>query len=50
MQRRSAGRSGSKAKKVVIVGAGPGGLANAMLLAQAGFDVEVLEKQARVGG
>ena len=50
MQRRSAGRSGSRGKKVVIVGAGPGGLANAMLLAQAGFDVEVLEKQARVGG
>ncbi|MGB5552819.1 MAG: phytoene desaturase family protein [Thermoanaerobaculia bacterium] len=50
MQRRRAERRGSRAKKVVIVGAGPGGLANAMLLAQAGFDVEVLEKQAHVGG
>ncbi|MGB5391001.1 MAG: NAD(P)-binding protein, partial [Thermoanaerobaculia bacterium] len=49
MQRRRAERRGSRAKKVVIVGAGPGGLANAMLLAQAGFDVEVLEKQAHVG-
>ncbi len=50
MRRRSAERRGSRAKKVVIVGAGPGGLANAMLLAQAGFDVEVLERQGHVGG
>ena len=50
MRRRSAERRGSRAKKVVIVGAGPGGLANAMLLAQSGFDVEVLEKQGQVGG
>ncbi len=50
MRRRSAERRGSKGKKVVIVGAGPGGLANAMLLAQAGFDVEVLERQGHVGG
>jgi len=50
MQRRSAERRGSRRKKVVIVGAGPGGLANAMLLAQAGFDVEVLERQGHVGG
>ena len=36
--------------KVVIVGAGPGGLASALLLASAGVDVTILEKQARVGG
>jgi phytoene desaturase len=38
------------ASKVVIVGAGPGGLAAAMLLAGKGADVTVLEKQPRVGG
>ncbi|MEM9355736.1 MAG: phytoene desaturase family protein [Pseudomonadota bacterium] len=37
-------------KKVVIVGAGPGGLASAMLLAHAGLDVTVLERQPYVGG
>lgn len=37
-------------KKVVIVGAGPGGLATAMQLAKAGCDVTVLESQPRVGG
>jgi phytoene desaturase len=37
-------------KKVVIVGAGPGGLASSMLLAAAGFDVTVLEREAHVGG
>ena len=40
---------GSNAK-VVIVGAGPGGLASALLLARAGVDVTILEKQPRVGG
>ena len=35
---------------VLIVGAGPGGLATAMLLAKAGLDVTVIEKQPRVGG
>lgn len=37
-------------KKIVIVGAGPGGLTSAMILARRGFDVEVLEKDQRVGG
>ncbi|HEY5344939.1 MAG TPA: NAD(P)-binding protein, partial [Verrucomicrobiae bacterium] len=32
------------------MGAGPGGLATAMLLAKAGVEVTVLEKQPRVGG
>jgi phytoene desaturase len=37
-------------RRVVIIGAGPGGLASAMLLARAGCDVTVLEKQPRIGG
>lgn len=37
-------------RRVIIIGAGPGGLATAMLLAKAGVDVTVLEKQSRVGG
>jgi phytoene desaturase len=37
-------------KRVVIVGAGPGGLATAMLLGKAGADVTVLEKEPQVGG
>lgn len=40
----------SRAKRVVIIGAGPGGLASAMLLARAGCKVTVLERQSRVGG
>ncbi len=35
---------------VVVVGAGPGGLASAMQLAHAGAQVTVLEKQSWVGG
>jgi phytoene desaturase len=34
----------------LIVGAGPGGLASALLLARAGVEVTVLEKQPHVGG
>jgi phytoene desaturase len=41
---------GIHAKRVVIVGAGPGGLATAMLLARSGVKVTVIEKQGRVGG
>lgn len=35
---------------VLIVGAGPGGLAAAMLLANAGLSVRVIERQPRIGG
>lgn len=35
---------------MVIVGAGPGGLTAGMILARRGFDVTIVEKQARVGG
>ncbi len=37
-------------RKVVVVGAGPGGLAAAMQLAHAGCDVTVLERRHQVGG
>ena len=37
-------------KKVVIIGAGIGGLATANLLAKAGFEVHVYEKEKRAGG
>ncbi len=37
-------------QRVLIIGAGPGGLATAMLLAKAGLEVIVVEKQSRVGG
>ena len=37
-------------QRVLIIGAGPGGLATAMLLAKAGLEVTVMEKQPRVGG
>ena len=37
-------------KKVVIIGAGPGGLVSGMLLAHRGYEVTLLEKAAQVGG
>lgn len=37
-------------RKAVVVGAGPGGLAAAMLLAKSGVQVTVVEKGSRVGG
>lgn len=37
-------------KSVVVIGAGPGGLTSAMILAHRGFDVTVFEKQSSVGG
>ena len=35
---------------VIIVGAGPGGLACSLLLAKAGLKVKIIEKTDRVGG
>jgi phytoene desaturase len=40
----------SNAKRVAVVGAGPGGLTAAMILAHRGFQVEVYEARDRVGG
>lgn len=37
-------------KRIVIVGAGPGGLTAAMILAHRGFDVTVFEAKPSVGG
>ena len=37
-------------KRIVIIGAGPGGLTAGMILARRGFDVTIVEKQTRVGG
>ena len=34
----------------IIIGAGPGGLASALLLAHSGVDVTILEKEDKVGG
>jgi len=39
-----------KRPQVVIIGAGPGGLASALLMASRGADVRILERQPRVGG
>ncbi len=36
-------------KKLIVVGAGPGGLTSAMILAHRGFDVNVFEKEEVVG-
>lgn len=37
-------------KRIVIVGAGPGGLTAGMILANRGYDVTIVEKMDRVGG
>ena len=37
-------------KKIIIVGAGPGGLSAGMLLAHQGFDVHIFEKESTPGG
>ena len=37
-------------QKIIVVGAGPGGLATALRLGGQGYDVEVFEAQSRVGG
>jgi phytoene desaturase len=43
-------RSADRPRSVVIIGAGPGGLAAALLLAHAGLNVRVVERLPRVGG
>jgi phytoene desaturase len=37
-------------KKVLIIGAGPGGLTSGMMLAHRGYDVTIIEKSATIGG
>ncbi|MEM4637788.1 MAG: phytoene desaturase family protein [Candidatus Woesearchaeota archaeon] len=37
-------------KKIIIIGAGPGGLTAGMILAHRGFDVTIYEKASMVGG
>lgn len=37
-------------KKVIVIGAGPGGLAAAMRLSAQGYQVQVFEKQPHIGG
>src|ERR1700688_513838 len=44
------GKGQAMPKRVLIVGAGPGGLAAAMLLARAGAAVRIMERRSQVGG
>jgi phytoene desaturase len=44
------GRPAVVGKRVIIVGAGPGGLAAGMMLAAKGYTVDIYEKQNEVGG
>lgn len=37
-------------KKIIIIGAGPGGLTSGMILAHRGYDVTILEKSSVIGG
>ncbi|BDS05492.1 phytoene desaturase [Oceaniferula spumae] len=37
-------------KKIIIIGAGPGGLTSGMILARRGYDVTILEKSSVIGG
>lgn len=40
----------SKNKRIVIIGAGPGGLTSGMILAHRGYEVTIVEKASVVGG
>ncbi len=40
----------SSNKRVIIVGAGPGGLSAGMLLASKGYSVDIYEKEDKAGG
>ena len=42
--------SSSRGPSVAVIGAGPGGISVAMLLAGAGLDVTIFESQPVVGG
>ena len=42
--------SSAEPRRVVVIGAGPGGLATAMLMRAAGAEVTVIEREDRVGG
>jgi phytoene desaturase len=37
-------------KKIIVIGAGPGGLSSAMILAHRGYDVTIYEKKPYIGG
>ena len=50
MRRTTTDPSHQGRKRIAIVGAGPGGLAAAMLLSRAGADVTIFERLDRVGG
>ncbi len=50
MRLRGRSRTAPGARRVVVVGAGPGGLASAMLLRAQGAEVTVIERAPRVGG
>ena len=43
-------RPAGRPRSVIIIGAGPGGLAAALLLGRAGLNVRVVERLPRVGG
>ena len=43
-------RTSQKKKRATIIGAGPGGLSSAMLLAKAGLEVHIYERESHVGG